>query len=70
MRPVMWAWDIVNFVWWIGIFLPCGNTDFGDPFSPAATLANGCESRSRGHDDLCGDVRGHFSRDARWPCMV
>ena len=19
MRPVMWAWDIVNFVWWIGI---------------------------------------------------
>src|SRR5512142_3327670 len=19
MHPVMWAWDIVNFVWWIGI---------------------------------------------------
>src|SRR5512137_1003702 len=19
MKPVMWAWDIVNFVWWIGI---------------------------------------------------
>jgi molybdopterin-containing oxidoreductase family membrane subunit len=18
-HPVMWAWDIVNFVWWIGI---------------------------------------------------
>src|SRR5215831_7614938 len=19
MRPVMWGWDIINFVWWIGI---------------------------------------------------
>ena len=68
-HPVMWAWDIVNFVWWIGIG-HAGTLDLGHFVSAAPTLAHRREPRRRSHDHFRGHVRRHLSRHARRARLV
>jgi molybdopterin-containing oxidoreductase family membrane subunit len=44
MHPVMWAWDITNFVWWIGI----GHAEHSFPQFSFAAPALARRSTSRG----------------------
>ena len=56
----MWGWDIINFVWWIGIG-HAGTLISAILFLLRQTLAHGREPRRRSHDHFRGHVRRHLS---------
>src|ERR1019366_5774902 len=53
--PTMWAWDITNFVWWVGI----GHADFRHSAAAQPAVAQFHQSLRRSHDHLRGGLRGH-----------
>jgi hypothetical protein len=63
-KTVDWAWDITNFVWWVGI----GHA--GTLISGAAAVppevAHGHQPLCRGDDHLRGDHGGGFSPASTW----
>ena len=60
-HPVMWGWDIVNFVWWIGIG-HAGTLISAILFLLRQRWRTGDQPRGRGHDDFRRDVRRDLSR--------
>jgi hypothetical protein len=68
-HPVMWGWDIINFVWWIGIG-HAGTLISAILFLLRQRWRTGRQPRGRGHDHLRRDVRRHLSRPARRPRLV
>ena len=50
-KTVGWAWDITNFVWWIGIG-HAGTLDFCDPFIIPSAMENVYQPFCRSDDDL------------------
>ena len=65
--PVAWAWDITNFVFWIGIG-HAGPQISAILFLPA-TLAHFHQPRRRGDDPLCGHLRRLVSGFAHRPAV-
>ena len=62
-KTVGWAWDITNFVWWVGI----GHA--GTLISAVLLLfrqkvANGHQPFCGGDDHFCGNHGGDFPRDS------
>jgi hypothetical protein len=60
-HPVMWGWDIINFVWWIGIG-HAGTLISAILFLLRQRWRTGGQPRRRGHDHLRRHVRRHLSR--------
>jgi molybdopterin-containing oxidoreductase family membrane subunit len=57
--PIGWAFDITNFVWWIGIG-HAGTTHLRDPPAAQTAVANLHQPVRRGDDALRRRVRGHL----------
>ena len=55
--PVGWAFDIINFVWWIGIG-HAGHADFGDPAAAAPIVADVDQPLRRSDDAVRRGLRG------------
>ena len=66
-KTIGWAWDITNFVWWIGI--GHAGTLICHPFIIQTAMENRCESCCRSDDHFCGDVRGTVSDMAYGTCL-
>ena len=69
--PVFWAFDIINFVFWVGIG-HAGTLISRHPVPVPQALAQRHRPLRRGHDHLRRDVRGHLPPDPRragpgWP---
>ena len=62
-KTVGWAWDITNFVWWVGIG-HAGTLDFGGIAVVPPEVANGHQPFCGGHDHFCGNHGGDFPRDS------
>ena len=58
-HPTMWGWDIINFVWWIGIG-HAGTLISAILFPHAAEVAHGGEPRGGSDDHLRRDVPGIY----------
>jgi len=65
--PVGWAWDITNFVFWIGIG-HAGTLISAILFAPAK-MAHVDQPLCGGNDAVCGDLRGDFPRHSRGPIL-
>ena len=63
MIPVAWGFDIVNFVWWIGIG-HAGTLISAILLAAAAEVAPVDQSVRRSHDALCRRVRRFISAAA------
>ena len=48
-HPVMWGWDIINFVWWVGVG-HAGTLISAHSVSAAAALAHVDQPRGGGDD--------------------
>ena len=57
--PVYWAWDITNFVWWVGIG-HAGTLISAILFLFRQRVADGHQPLRRGDDDLRGHLRPHL----------
>ena len=63
-HPVGWAWDITNFVFWIGIG-HAGTLDLSHPLSAAPEMAHLDQSFGGSNDPVRGHLRCHFPRHPR-----
>ena len=67
-HPVGWAWDITNFVFWIGIGHAGTLISAILVFAPPK-MADLDQPRGRSDDAFCGDVRRDFPGHSRRPCL-
>ena len=64
--PVGWAWDITNFVFWVGSATP-RSAHLGNPLSLPPAMAHLDQPVGGGDDHLRGDVRADVPGDSRRP---
>ena len=68
-HPTMWGWDIINFVWWIGIG-HAGTLISAILFLMRQRWRTAVNRAAEAHDHFRGDVRRHLSGLARGSYVV